>query len=418
VSGIDSIKQTIKNGIPNTAMIPWGNVLTDQQLISITDYIISVQGSTSITGSSKETELIATEKYTLQVEKIITEDLRTPWSIEFVHPDTALISEKHGNLKWIINGVVDPQPILGLPETFLLSGTGGYMDIALDPNFKRNGWIYLSFSHTNGEMSDTSALALTKIVRGKIEDHHWKDEQNLFEVPDSLMVIGGNRWGCRFLFDQKGYLYFSIGDMGRAMDSQDPGKATGKVFRIRPDGSIPEDNPFVDIEDAIPEVYSLGNRNVQGIDQHPVTGEIWATEHGPLGGDELNIIHSGHNYGWPVITYGINYDGTAVTDKTHQEGMDQPVVFWTPSIAACPAQFCTSNLFQLWENNLLVGALAFQELRRLVIEGDSVIHNEIMVKGLGRIRDLKFGPDGALYLIINNPDELLRIIPYSELQSP
>jgi len=285
------------------------------------------------------------------------------------------------------------------------------MDIALDPAYATNGWVYIAFSHTNGNKSDKNVEGMTKIVRGRIKDHQWTDEQTLFDVPDSLKVSGGNRWGCRFMFDKRGLLYFSIGDMARANDSQNPGKPSGKVFRIHPDGSIPKDNPFVGKKGALPALFTLGNRNVQGIAQHPVTGEIWATEHGPMGGDELNILKKGANYGWPVITYGIDYSGKIVSRETKKEGMEQPIVQWTPSIAVCPAEFVTGNLFPAWKNNLLVGALAFEEIRRLVVEKHSVTDQEVILKGVGRVRELKIGPDGALYVLLNDPDMVLRIKP-------
>jgi len=248
-------------------------------------------------------------------------------------------------------------------------------------------------------------------VRGKIKGHQWTDEQTLFEVPDSLKVTGGNRWGARLMFDKNGFLFFSIGDMARAKDSQNPGKPSGKVFRIHTDGSIPKDNPFVGKKGALPALFTIGNRNVQGIAQHPVTGEIWATEHGPMGGDELNILKKGANYGWPVITYGVDYDGSVVSKDTTNEGMEQPVVQWTPSIAVCAAEFITSRLFPMWKNNLLVSALSFEEIRRLVIENNKVIEQELILKGVGRVRDLKTGPDGALYVLLNDPDMVLRISP-------
>lgn len=176
-------------------------------------------------------------------------------------------------------------------------------------------------------------------------------------------------------------------------------------------GSIPKDNPFVHTPGAIPAIFTYGNRNVEGIAQHPVTGDIWATEHGPRGGDELNILKKGANYGWPVITYGIDYSGNIVSEKTAQKGMEQPVVQWTPSIAPCPAEFCTSPLFPKWKNSLLVGALAFEELRRLVIVNKKVTKQEMIMKGYGRVRDIKFSPDGALYVVLNKPDIILRITP-------
>jgi glucose/arabinose dehydrogenase len=206
-------------------------------------------------------------------------------------------------------------------------------------------------------------------------------------------------------------LKFNIGDMGRAMDSQDLSRPTGKVFRLHPDGSVPKDNPFVKVPQVLPAIFTRGNRNVQGLAQHPVTGQIWATEHGPRGGDELNNLKKGANYGWPVITYGVNYDGKIVSDKDHQEGMEQPVIQWTPSIAVCPAEFCISPLFPKWKNNLMVGALAYEELQRLTLAKDKVTAREMIFKGFGRVRDIKTGPDGALYVLLNKPDMVLRIIP-------
>jgi glucose/arabinose dehydrogenase len=283
------------------------------------------------------------------------------------------------------------------------------MDIALDPKYQQNGWVYLSYSQTNRNIQDRDAPGMTRIIRGKIKDHEWTDEQTLFEVPDSLFVVRGDRWGCRFLFDKSGYLYFTIGDMGKAMASQDLSRPTGKVYRINPDGSIPKDNPFVNAPGALPAIFTIGNRNVQGIAQHPVTGAIWATDHGPRGGDELNILKKGANYGWPLITYGIDYSGKTVSEKTEQDSMEQPIAQWTPSIAVCPAEFMTSPLFDKWKNNLMVGALAYEELRRLVIVNNKVIKQELILKGYGRVRDIKTSPDGSLYVLLNKPDMVLRL---------
>ncbi len=409
-SGRNAIFRTIKLGIPNTEMKGWGNVLKDNQIRALADFIIDSQNKPAKTKDTIPVKIV-TRNYILKVEKLVTNDITTPWGIEFVNANRALISEKNGRLRWLINGNLDTVPIRGLPATHTKTSTGGYMDIALDPKYQQNGWVYLSYSHTRGNIQDTNAPAMTKIIRGKIKDHEWTDEQTLFEVPDSLMVVEGNRWGCRFLFDKAGYLYFTIGDMGKAMDSQNLSRAIGKVYRIHPDGSIPKDNPFVNTPGALPAIFTLGNRNVQGITQHPITGALWATEHGPRGGDELNILKKGANYGWPVITCGIDYSGEIVSEKTRQKGMEQPVVQWTPSIAVCPAEFCTSPLFSKWKNNLLIGALAFEELRRLVIVNDKVIKQEIIMKGFGRVRDIKTSPDGALYVLLNKPDMILRITP-------
>ena len=195
--------------------------------------------------------------------------------------------------------------------------------------------------------------------------------------------------------------------MARAMDSQNPGKPSGKTFRINKDGSIPKDNPSLGKKGALAAVYTTGNRNVQGLAQHPATGEIWATEHGPMGGDELNILKKGRNYGWPLVTYGVDYSGEIVSKITEGKGFEPPVTQWTPSLAICPAEFITSGLFARWKNNLFVGALAFEEIRRLVIQDHTVTSQEVILKGVGRVRDLKIGPDGALYVLLNDPDMIL-----------
>ncbi|HEY6978461.1 MAG TPA: PQQ-dependent sugar dehydrogenase [Chitinophagaceae bacterium] len=408
-----AIIRNIKFGIKSTDMNGFGKILKDEDINSVADFVIASQ-KVPPDAVRPIPNRLTTKDYILKVEKLVTKDINTPWGIEFVDTHRALITERNGGIRWMVDGKLDPEPIKGLPKTYAQS-TGGYMDIALDPDYAKNGWVYFAFSESMGNSADKNAAGMTKVVRGKIEDHQWTNEQTLFEVADSLKVAGGNRWGCRLLFDRQGYLYFSIGDMARAMDSQDPGKPSGKVFRINPDGSIPKDNPFVEKKGALPAVFTIGNRNVQGIALHPVTGQIWATEHGPMGGDELNILRKGANYGWPLITYGVDYSGDIVSRDTKRAGMEQPIVQWTPSIAVCPAEFVTGTLFSKWKNNLLVGALAFEEIRRLVIENNKVTKQEIILKGVGRVRDLKTGPDGALYVLLNNPDMVLRISPEKKL---
>ena len=410
-----AIFKNIKSGIPHTEMKGWGSVLKDNQINLLVNYIIASQKAPAKAAASIPSEII-TENYLVKVEKVDSGHTSTPWAIEFVNADQALISQKNGSLRWLIRGKVDTVFIRGLPATHTQSSTGGFMDIALDPEYSKNGWVYLGYSHTNGNLQDKNAPGMTKIIRGKINNHEWTNEQTLFEVPDSLMVERGDRWGCRFLFDKAGYLYFTIGDMGKATASQDVSRPTGKVYRIYPDGSIPKDNPFVNTPGSLPAIFSIGNRNVQGIAQHPVTGAIWATEHGPRGGDEVNILKKGANYGWPVITYGIDYSGKSVSEKTEQKGMKEPIVQWTPSIAVCPAEFITSPLFTNWKNNLIVGALGFEELRRLVIVNNKVVKQEMILKGYGRVRDIKTSPDGSLYVLLNKPDMILRLTPQPVLK--
>ncbi len=408
-----SIHRNIKFGIPSAEMPAWNAVLNDKQINAVVDFVIAAQ-ETPPEAIRPLPDRITTQDYTLNIEKLVTEGIDTPWGIAFADAQHALITENKGGIRWLVDGKLDPQPIEGLPVT-LARATGGFMDIALDPAYADNGWVYLAYSQYQDNNTREDVPAMTKIVRGKINDHRWKDEQTLFEVPDSLLVVKGNRWGCRFLFDQAGYLYFTIGDMARAEASQDVGQAPGKVYRIHPDGSIPKDNPYAGKTGALQAIFTIGNRNVQGIDQHPETGEIWAAEHGPMGGDELNVLKKGANYGWPVITYGVDYSGEIVSEKTVQKGMKQPITYWTPSIAICPIEFSTSPLFPQWKNNLLVGALSFEELRRLVIKDHKVVKQEMILKGFGRVRDIQTSPDGAIYVLLNKPDMVIRLSPGEEL---
>lgn len=402
--------RNIRFGIPSTEMVGWGRVLKKEDIGALADFIIAAQ-ETPPAARRPLPESIVTEEYVLKAEVVVPEGLQLPWAIEFVDAQRALITERDGRLRWMVDGRLDPEPIADLPPIHAGTGLAGLMDVALDPDYARNGWVYLAHSHTNETPGDASAHAMTRVIRGRIADHRWQDQEVLFQVPDSLMVQGGTRWGCRLLFDQVGDLHFSIGDMNRGPDSQDPALPAGKTFRIHADGSVPADNPFTGVAGALPQVFTLGNRNVQGMAQHPVTGKIWATEHGPMGGDELNILEKGANYGWPLVTYGKDYDGSTVSEVTQKQGFQQPINQWTPSIAICPATFCSSDLFPKWKNSLFVGALAYEELRRLEVGEDQVVSQEMILKNYGRVRDVKFSPDGSLYVVLNAPDVIVRLRP-------
>ena len=403
--------RNVKHGIPGTEMIAWGEVLGDEGVRAVVDYIIQAQENPP-QAERNFPEKLETADYTLKVEVLAKGEIRTPWGIEFADENTAFVTEQAGELRWLKNGKLDPKPITGIPEIHAFQGTlGGLMDVALDPNYKKNGWVYLAFSQTDGVVGDRESLALTKIVRGKVKGYKWVKEEEIFSAPESIRVSRASRWGGRLIFDRDGYLIFGIGDLDVGEDCQNLTRANGKIFRLHPDGSIPDDNPFLNVEGALPGIYAYGSRNAQGFAMHPETGEIWFTEHGPMGGDELNILKKGANYGWPVITYGKNYDGNAVSQLTEKEGMEQPFTYWTPSIAVCPAEFCNTEKFLAWQNHLFVGALAFEEIRRLHIENGYLIVDEVFLKNYGRVRDLKFGPDGALYVLLNKPDVILRLTP-------
>lgn len=401
--------RNILHGVPGTEMIPWSQVLTEEQAINVRDYILGQQ-DVPLEAIRPIPDQIQVGNKTIKLEVVVPDGLDTPWGIEFVDERRALITERPGGLRWLIDGKLDPQPITGLPVAVLYADSGMF-DLALDPEYNINGWIYIAFSHSLNGGTTKDDPGMTKVVRGRIADHKWVDEQTLFSMPDDFYLKNSYRWGGRLLFDNKGYLYFSIGDMARDAHVQDLTRPSGKIYRVHKDGTIPDDNPFLDHEGAIPAIYTYGNRNPQGLALHPTTGQIWATEHGPMGGDELNIITKGTNYGWPLITYGRNYNGTIVSELTEKPGLEQPINQWTPSIAICPAEFYTGSLFPEWKNNLFIGALSHEEIRRLVIEETRVVSQEIVMKHLGRVRDIKTGPDGALYALLNHPDVLVRLSP-------
>ena len=280
------------------------------------------------------------------------------------------------------------------------------LDVATDPDYAENGWVYLSFSHAD---ADDRKKLMTKIVRGKIENGQWSDEQTLFQAKPADYLNTAHHFGSRITFDDKGHLYFGIGDRAKMEMAQDLTVPNGKIHRIMRDGNIPNDNPFVDVKGAYPSIFSYGNRNPQGTIVHPDTGVVWETEHGPRGGDELNAIKSGVNYGWPKISYGINYNGTELTPHTALPNMAQPVSQWTPSIAVCGLDVYTGDLFPKWKGRLMAGALAYQTVRLIEVDGENYVSEATLIKDEGRVRDVTTGPDGAIYVAL--PSKIVRISP-------
>ena len=401
--------RNIKFGITHLGMPSYGAALKDDEIRAILKYVTDSEKNAGAVKPALVKEL-ETLDYKLNVE-VFAEGLEIPWAIDFLDPTTALITEKPGRLRVVSKGKLQPEPVKNIPKV-LNEGQGGLMDVAVDPNYKENGWIYLAFSHVlDKKAGEERPGAMTKIVRGKIDNNTWTNEEVLFEAPHEMYRTTRHHYGCRIVFDPQGFLYFAIGERGLGFEAQDIKLPNGKVHRINKDGSIPKDNPFVNEANAIKSIYSYGNRNIQGIAIHPETGKVWATEHGPMGGDELNLIGAGKNYGWPEISYGINYDGKIITEFTHKPGMEQPNLYWRPSIAVCGLDFYTGNLFPKWKNKLLVGALKYEEVRLLDIENDRVTHDEVILKGQGRVRDVQTGPDGAIYVVLNDPGTVVKLLP-------
>jgi aldose sugar dehydrogenase len=406
----DSYKfRNVKFGITHLGMPSYDGILKDDDIRAIMKFVSDSEKNAGAVKPAIVKEL-ETLDYKLNVE-IFAEGLEIPWAIDFLDATTALITEKPGRLRVVTKGKLQPDPVKNIPKV-LNEGQGGLMDVAVDPDYSQNGWIYLAFSHVlDKKAGEDRPGAMTKIVRGKIENNTWTNEQVLFEAPHEMYRTTRHHYGCRIVFDPEGHLYFAIGDRGAGFQAQDNTLPNGKVHRINKDGSIPADNPYVSDPKAMKSLYSLGNRNIQGMAIHPETGELWTTEHGPMGGDELNLIKPGKNYGWETITYGINYNGTIITEFTHKPGMEQPNLYWTPSIAVCGLDFYRGDLFKKWKNKLLVGALKYEEVRLLNIEGDRVMHDEVILKGQGRVRDVQTGPDGAIYVVLNDPGTVLKLMP-------
>ncbi|MEL6330717.1 MAG: PQQ-dependent sugar dehydrogenase [Planctomycetota bacterium] len=407
------IYRNTKFGIAQFGMPAYDEVLSDREIISIVRFIQASAGEAALPPTPLP-EIIQTRDYDLGVEDWIPEieGLEIPWGIEFIDDTTALVAERPGRLRVVENGRMLPDPVRGTPEV-LHAGQGGLMDAAPDPDYENNGWVYLAFSHALDPSDRRGTGAMTKIVRGKLRKtgstYEWTDEQTLFEADHDDYLSTRLHYGSRIVFDPDGYLYFAIGDRGRRPLAQELDKPNGKVYRLHPDGRVPSDNPFNGRRDAYDQIYSYGHRNPQGLSIHPDTGRLWITEHGPMGGDEVNLIEPGVNYGWPVISYGINYNGTIITDKIRQDGMRQPKLYWNPSIAPCGMEFHDGSSFPRWDNNLFVSGLRPEEVRRLVIEDENVVHQEVVIKGLGRVRDVGFDRSGNMYVVTNNPSRVLKI---------
>ena len=354
--------------------------------------------------SMLQAEVIQSEQHGLRVE-VVTEGLRHPWGMAFLPSGDLLVTEREGRLRRVRDGKLAPQPIAGLPG-IQEQGQGGLMGIALHPDFEINRWLYLAY---RGKGRGGYG---TEVLRAKLENEQLREVQVIFKaLPKSR---GGRHFGCRLVFGRDGTLYVSLGDRGQDLSAQKLNDHRGSLIRIRDDGTVPPDNPFVDTPGAKPEIYTYGNRNMQGMAVHPVSGAIWTHEHGPQGGDEINIMKPGVNYGWPVITYGVNYGtGTSIGEGTHKDGMAQPLYKWVPSIAPSGMTFYTGNAFPNWRGDLFVGSLKFELLVRLEMDGERITGEERLFAGrYGRIRDVVQGPDGYLYVLTDEPDgQLLRLTP-------
>ena len=327
--------------------------------------------------------------------ELVFEDKNIIWAIEFLNDNSILAAVKSGSIIHFKNG--EKIKIKGVPEIYL-RGQGGLLDIELHPDFSENKWLYMSYAseENKGEGGNTT------IARARLIDDSLEDLEILYKgIPNTRK---GQHFGSRMAFDNENYLYFSIGDRGnRNVNPQDIKIDGGKIYRIKDNGTIPSDNPFFDSPESRKAIFSYGHRNPQGMFKHPKTGKIWTNEHGPKGGDEINIIEKGKNYGWPKITYGINYSGTTITKNKSLPDMEQPLYYWLPSIAPSSFEYISSEVYPNWKGSLLAGALVFKYIERIGLnEKNKVISRSKIAEGLGRPRDVKQGKDGYIYVSIEN----------------
>ena len=359
---------------------------------------------------TSELEVIESEQANFQISSLV-ENLENPWSMAFLPDGDMLISERPGRLRYLDDGELRETPISGLPDNMFTENRGGLFGLALHPDFADNRWLYFAF--TEGEMS-ANHVALAR-ARLSTDGTNLDDLEVLFRV--NFEKDRGYHHGGRIIFRDDGTLMLTIGEGSIFKEeSQNPRNHMGTIIRLNDDGTVPFDNPFVSTRNVMPEIYSYGHRNPQGMDINPATGSVWAHEHGPRGGDEINIIEAGLNYGWPAVTYGIDYDGTLISEHRTGEGFTQPIWYWVPSIAPSGMSFYQGNAFPEWQGDLFIGALAGSMLVRHEILGDRVISEERLLEDLGiRIREVQTGPDGMIYLLTDDFEgQMLRIEPASE----
>lgn len=400
----------IKNGVPDAGMEAYGKTMSDEVIWAMVVHIREAQGKNyrATKGSSKAD---ANGNYTTKleaykVETVLDHDLQTPWCIDWLPDGRMLVTNRPGSIVLVgKDGSVNK--IDNLPKS-VEQGQGGMMDVAVHPS---NGWVYLSVADPKKD----GRGALTKIVRGKFKldgnKATWSDEQTIFEADQKFYNGQGIHFGGKIVFDKKGHVYFSVGERGGNMLAQETTNPYGKIYRLNEDGSVPSDNPFKD-EPGLGGMWSFGHRNPQGL-TIDLEGNVWDTEHGPRGGDEVNWIQKGHNYGWPVVAFSINYNDSPFHTPWPKDDQDitLPIFRWLPSTGASGLDVYDGSAFKNWKGDLLAGGLVGQNLDRIRVKGGKLVEREELLHGMGRIRDIKVGKDGFVYIALNQPDKVIRLVP-------
>lgn len=373
------------------------------RLLTVSFLLVALLFQACTQAQAPEKGVITSAQADFEVE-VLLEDLSIAWGLALLPDGSFLVTERGGTLIHFNPKTQAKVSIAGIPEDLFVHGQGGLMEVVLHPNYEENGWIYFTYAYSpDGKMGNTC------LMRAKISNNTLVNKEILFK--GTPLRKAGQHFGGRIVFNNEGYLFLSIGDRGARENAQNPSNVLGTVMRFHDDGRIPADNPFVGKSGYRAEIYSYGHRNPQGLALHPQTGQVWEHEHGPRGGDEINLIKAGINYGWPSITYGKNYSGTIITKDTAKAGMEQPLRYYVPSIAPCGMDFYDGDLFPNWKGDLFVGSLKFMYVERLELEGNKVVASEKLLEKYGRVRSIRQGKDGYLYVVTGAPGRVMRLKP-------
>jgi len=404
----------IKNGVPNAGMEAYGTTMTDEEIWGQVVHIreLQAQALRAKNGSPRAVAGVYNSKRAkFRLETVLDTDagLETPWAIDWLPDGKMLVTNRPGFMV-LAQGSNVIARVEGLPESREM-GQGGLMEVAVHPDHAKNKWIYLAYTEPGKQNG-----GLTRIVRGKLqiegESARWVQQQTIWEAPQQFYTRAGVHFGSRIVFDNKGHVFFIVGERGGNMLAQQLDNPFGKVYRLNEDGSEPRDNPFVGKTGSIKGIWSLGHRNPQGL-VFDLNGALWVTEHGPRGGDEVNKIEKGANYGWPVVAHSINYNDSPFRTPWPRQGekFTVPVFRWLPSIGACGLDVARGPAFPEWKGDLLAGGLSGANLDRLRIQNGVLVEREELLHGLGRVREVAVGPDGTVYVALNQPDKVIRLVP-------
>jgi glucose/arabinose dehydrogenase len=405
-SSSSDLYKAIKKGYHDEGMPGFDATFSDEEINELVSYIqTGIKNAKRSDFKESTSNLFKHASLSVRLDTVLS-GIDVPWGMAFLPGGDMLVTERGGKI-YRVTKYRKVEHITGVPEV-VAAGQGGLLDITLHPDFERNNVLYISYS--KGKTENERVLATTAIIRAVLKGNTLTQQKIIFEAQPYSRTR--HHYGSRFEWGKDGYLYFSVGERGNEKENpQDLKRDLGKIHRIKDDGTIPADNPFIKTPGAMPSIYSYGHRNPQGMAIHPKTGDIWTHEHGPRGGDEINIVTKAKNYGWPLTSYGINYNGTVLTEKTTMEGIETPLHYWTPSIGPSGLAFVKGNRYKEWKDGLLSGSLSFKYLNLSMLKGNKVVKEEKLLNNIGRVRDVRMAPDGFIYVAVEQPGAVFRLLP-------